>query len=61
MEYSNEYIDKYKNGQEIIAALQFTFGFDEAEDIAKKAIIENKQIKLKTEDEKFDYLEYEFI
>ena len=60
LNYMEEYRGLHKNGKEVVGALQFSYGYDEANEICKKAIIENKKIILKSDINLLDHLEYSF-
>ncbi len=60
LDYMDQYITLHKNGKEVVDALGFSFGFDEANKICETAISNKKKIVLKTDNNKMDYLAYTF-
>jgi hypothetical protein len=60
LNYMVQYISLHKNGEEVVGALQFSIGYDEANKICETAINNKKKIVLKTDSNKLDYLAYTF-
>ena len=56
-----EYLTKYPRDDNKIEAMQFAFGYTETEEICKKALEENKRIRIWTDDNMLDWLDYELI
>ncbi len=59
--YSDQYLSKYPQEFHTIMALGYAFGSKEVDEIAKKAIEENKKIITKIDSERLDYIEYKLI
>ena len=60
LDYMEQYISLHKNGEEVVSALGFSFGFDEANKICETAINNKKKIVLDMDSNKLDYIEYSY-
>jgi hypothetical protein len=57
----NDYLEKYPDDKDIVFALCFSFGEDEANRICARAISEGKKIEVSYEEGLMDKLDYKLV